>query len=111
MLPKKYRITFVEFQNNPNKTARVFGNFFDIYSKTNNSTCCRFVFIVPKYIDKRSSHRHRIKRLMVEVVRAKVNFYNSHADYMIKVKKPVNKVSEKLMTGDLIRLLDLEHKI
>jgi ribonuclease P protein component len=111
MLPKKYRTTFTEFQKNPRKFIRFSTFNFEILVKKSDKNTCRFVFIIPKYIDKRSCVRHKIKRLLVEIIRTKIAEINTQSDFFIKAKKGIlNHKREEIESEIMIMLNKVGNK-
>jgi ribonuclease P protein component len=105
MLPKKFRITYPDFQKNEEKIFKVFGLCIDIFIKSNKSGFNRFVFIIPKYVDKRSTHRHRIRRVMVEVVRSMINNMNTQNDILVKCKKKIDTNKKEIIEKEIVSLM------
>jgi ribonuclease P protein component len=106
MLPKKFRITIPDFQNNKEKHSHFFGEHIDIFVKKNNKNGNCFVFTVPKYVDKRSSFRHRIKRLMVENIRSNITSIKTSYDFLVKCKKKILSNQEEVVKKEINLLLD-----
>jgi ribonuclease P protein component len=111
MLPKKYRTTFTDFQKNPRMFIRFSTFNLEILVKKNDKSTCRFVFIVPKYIDKRSNVRHKIKRLLVEIIRTKIPEIKTKSDFLIKAKKGIlNHKREEIESEIMIILNEVGNK-
>lgn len=87
MLPKKFRLTFSQFYKNPEKTIKVFSGFMDFHIKKSKTKNPGFVLIVPKFLDKRSVVRHKIKRMLAESIYSYLDKNKASFDVLIKVKK------------------------
>lgn len=105
MLPKKYRLTFQEFYRNPNFSRKYFLKTFNIAVKANDKKNTRFVVSVPKYLDKRSTRRHSIKRLTLEIVRKHLDKLNKPVDVFIKLKKITTEKDKKEVEQELDRFV------
>lgn len=91
MLPKKYRLTVSRFNQIPQKSIE-FGHIsFTIKVKKNSATTSRFAFIVPKFLDKRSTVRHLTKRIAEELIREKIKNIKNPMNILIKFKKIITK--------------------
>lgn len=95
MLPKKYRLTFKEFNQNKQHPVKFTSVYFDLLIKSSNNLNPRFVIITPKSIDKRSSLRHRTKRIILEEVKKILPKIKNNIEVMIKAKKVLNKNDKK----------------
>lgn len=104
MLPKKFRITVVLFNNNPNPGFKLSTPLFTVFIKKSTFTIPRFVFVISKKIDKRSSSRHQTKRLFVEVVRRYLTSFKKPADVLIKAKKIIQKKDRMLIEKEFDKL-------
>lgn len=89
MLPKANRITHQEFFRNSHKAIRYFSPHFEISVKPapalNDKP--RFGIAVPKYVDKRSTVRHRLKRIVTETLRKGLQDTKSGNEVMVKIKR------------------------
>lgn len=91
MLPKKNRLTVSQFNQIPQKSAVNGHLFLNIKVKNNPAGNSRFVFVVPKSLDKRSSVRHLAKRITEELVREKIKKMKTSKCFLIKLKKIITK--------------------
>lgn len=107
MLPKKNRLTYLDFRQNPSREVKINYNYLLFFSKS-GFTCPRFTINIPKRIEKLSSRRHFIKRIIVEIIRKKLALITKKMDVLIKVKKTVGKTNivylEKEIGEFLIRI-------
>lgn len=87
MLPKKYRLKFVEFYQNPHKAKKFTTPVLDFFLKFSTNILPRFVVVVPKSLDKHSSKRHKTRRVIVEVIRKNLTKFKKTGDVLIKAKK------------------------
>ena len=104
MLPKKNRLTYMGFRKNPAREIKI--NFYYLtFSIKEGSGCPRFTINIPKRVEKLSSKRHRIRRIIVETIRKKLPFMIKKADVLIRVKKPakeINGLNIRKEVGDFI---------
>lgn len=91
MLPKKFRLTVERFNQIPQKSKELGYIFLKLKVKKTENTFPRFVFVVPKYLDKRSSTRHLTKRIIEELVRKKIPGIKNPMDCLIKPQKIIFK--------------------
>ncbi|MBI4991178.1 ribonuclease P protein component [Candidatus Gottesmanbacteria bacterium] len=91
MLPKKYRLTFKEFNQNKQHPVKFTSVYFDLLIKSSNNLNPRFVIITPKSIDKRSSLRHKTKRIIIEAIRKKLDKIGSNKDVLVRTKRTIDK--------------------
>jgi ribonuclease P protein component len=68
---------------------------------------CRFGFIVPNTVDKRSTVRNRIKRQMREIVRLKMNELRPGNDVLIIAKPGVKNKSYQEIKLEMLKLFKL----
>lgn len=101
MLPKKYRLTFREFNQNKQHLVKFTSVYFDLLIKSSNNLNPRFVIITPKSIDKRSSLRHKIKRIIIEAIRKKLDKIGSNKEVLVKAKKLVDKKDKVLIEKEI----------
>ena len=106
MLPKKYRLTVERFNQFPQKSQELGTIFFNLKIKNTNDQFPKFVFVVPKYLDKRSSTRHLTKRLVEELVREKIVNMKNPVNILIKPKKIILKTDRQKASEELDSLLD-----
>lgn len=91
MLPKKFRTTFFDFRKNSQRADRLNGTLLTFLIKKSESRNTRFVIIVPKSLDKRSSYRHLSRRIIVEFLRPHTQRVLPGVDVLIKPKKIIGK--------------------
>lgn len=103
MLPKKFRLKAVEFYKNPQRAAKFISPFFIFRSKISEGKTPRFCVSVPKLLDKRSSYRHKTKRIIIEELRKKITNINLSVDAMIKMKKIVDKKNRNMVGKEINR--------
>ena len=86
MLPKKYRLTVPQFQSNTKRSTALSTPFFTLVMKPGDGTNPRFVFMVPKSLDKRSTRRHRSKRILEGALLKTKTSLIGRQDVLIKLK-------------------------
>lgn len=105
MLPKKFRITVEQFNQIPQKSKEHGYIFLNIKVKNTDNNFPRFVFVVPKYLDKKSSARHLTKRIIEESVREKIPNIKNPMSFLIKPKKIISKTDRQKTGEELDSLL------
>lgn len=105
MLPKKNRLTVLQFNQIPQKSQGLNNNYFIIKIKKNNNNGPKFVVIVPKFLDKRSTQRHLTKRIINEALKKEIKNTEKSASILIKAKKILNKESAQSASAQLRILL------
>ena len=106
MLPKKYRLTVEKFNQIPQKSKELRFVFLNLKLKKTNGIFPKFVFVVPKYLDKRSSARHKSKRIIEELVREKIPNIKNPMSFLVKPKKIILKTDRKKVSEELDLLLE-----
>ena len=102
MLPKKHRIKLVQFNQNPQKNRSFSTYSLSIKTKKNiNNRNSHFVVIVTKNLDKRSSKRHLTKRMIEEVIRAKLINIKNPLDILVKAKKTFKKEDKIILEKEV----------
>lgn len=91
MLPKKYRLTFLQFHQNKQKSIVTNTPLISVYIKKSTFPATRFVVVVPKAVDKRSTKRHAIRRIVYQSIFDKLKSLRPSFDVLIKVKSLVDK--------------------
>jgi ribonuclease P protein component len=104
MLPKKFRLTIVEFYKNPQHAKRFLLPFFIIMLKASQIGNPRFCVSVPKFLDKRSSHRHETKRIIIEIIRKKLTKIGSSIDVVIKLRRIIDKKDKIVVDREIDRI-------
>lgn len=105
MLPKKFRLTVEKFNQIPQKSIELGFIFLKLKVKNTKDAIPRFVFVVPKYLDKRSSARHKSKRIVEELVREKIPNIKNPMSFLIKPKKIILKSDRQKVSEELDLLL------
>lgn len=101
MLPKKYRLTVEKFNQIPQKSKELGFVFLKIKIKNTLGAFPKFVFVVPKYLEKRSTIRHKSKRIIEELVREKIPNIKTPMSFLIKPKKIILKTDRQKVSEDL----------
>lgn len=101
MLPKKYRLTVEKFNQIPQKSKELGFVFLKLKVKKTDGVFPTLVFIVPKYLDKRSSARHKSKRIIEELVREKIPNIINPMSFLIKPKKIILKTDRQKVSEEL----------
>lgn len=105
MLPKKFRLTVERFNQIPQKSKELGIIFLKLKVKNTDDYFPRFVFVVPKYLDKRASTRHLTKRIVEELVREKIQNIKNPMNFLIKPKKIILKTDRQKVGEELDSLL------
>lgn len=106
MLPKKHRLTYQQFLQNNNKYTSFFSRHFTVLIKKSVFNLPRFTVTVSKNIDKRSSARNRMKRLVSETIREFLpKLINKNIDAMIKVRLNFKKEEHVTAKNEIINCL------
>lgn len=102
MLPKKHRLPAYKIPEVLQKGSRQFSFLFTLFIvKQEQPALTRLTIIVPKKIDKRSSQRNRIKRLIREAVRDKLTKLKKGYDIIILAKKTAQGKGLVVITQEL----------
>lgn len=108
MLPKKFRLTFTQFNNLFGSYKEIKSAFFTIRLKTQTDyPRPRFVVVTPKALDKRSTKRHFTKRIVLEEIYKQVKKINKPVGVLIKPKKLINTKNKNIMIKDLLFLFHI----
>jgi RNase P protein component len=111
MFPPKNRLTVLDFYKNPKIAKRVFLSNLTLFIKDSLIKPPRFTIIVPKSLDKRSSFRHRTKRVIIEAIRPYLKKIKIKKDFLIKAKKILNKKDRKTAEKELLLYFNSDFKI
>lgn len=104
MLPKILRLGVTEYFKNPARQ-----NFnklidFDTASKTHPGNTSKFLVIVPKRLDKRSTKRNLTKRIIHESIRKHLSFLKSSFFFRIKLKVILKKENKERIDRQISNL-------
>lgn len=102
MLPKKYRLTFQQFKKNAQRPTAIHTSTLSFFIKKSPLLFTRFVVIVPKLVDKRSTKRHRIKRVIMNNIYNDINEIHKGYDVLIKVKKRQEETNVKQIIKNVL---------
>lgn len=91
MLPKKHRLTFLEFHQNIQKPIVINTPLISVFIKKSTLPATRFVVVTPKAVDKRSTKRHLMRRIVYESVFDQLQSIRPFFDVLIKVRHLVEK--------------------
>lgn len=108
MLPKAYRITVPEFYRKKVPFKKISSAHLAITTKPSSHPNARFVFTIPKSVDKRSSYRNQIRRQIEEEVRREYMRSLESVDVSIRVYKKPEDTSYEWMKKELQFLLKKE---
>lgn len=105
MLPKKNRLTKkTDFDKVFKEGTAVKGNFLFIkYRKNNFFPASRIAFIIPLKAAGNAVTRNKIKRILSETLRHRVNNLKTSYDIVVAVK---NKESSDVLKSELISLIN-----
>ena len=105
MLPKKNRLTYNEFQQNPNTSFHYNTKLIHVVRKITTGKIPRFVIIVPKRLEKKTVTRHQIRRILIELIRSIMPKIQNPFDFLVKPKKIFTKDMRVNIGKDLERML------
>lgn len=92
MLPKKYRLTVSQFNNLSVKSNDFNSESLNIRIKEGeNNKFPKFVFVVPKKLDNRSTKRHLAKRIIAEAIRKQLLSIRIPVSMLVRARKIVKK--------------------
>lgn len=105
MLPKKYRLKVQEFYRNKNPAKTVSGEKLVLLVKDSlQSGQSKFCVLTPKKLDKRSSSRNEMRRLVVEAIRPLLPRIKTSKNAMIKPKKIFKKEDRASLKQEVAEL-------
>lgn len=104
MLPKKFRLTVREFNQNHGKSRQFVSSVLSLTIKATDNPQPRFVVIVSKKLEKRSVFRHQTKRIIVEAIRKYLKNITFPVDALVKMKKIVGKKDSFLVENEIFDL-------
>ena len=105
MLSKKNRLTYLQFQRNPHDAHNHFTSALTIAVKTAITNQPRFVVVVPKKLEKRSTLRHKTKRIIVESIRKQIPKMRENLDVLVKPKKILTAKTPHNVSNELKKIL------
>ncbi len=106
MLPKKFRLTVSGFNRIPQKSKDFYSSHLNIKVKEiKENIYPRFVFVVPKHLDKRSSYRHLVKRTAEEIIRIYLTNIKNTANILVRVQKKIKKEDFTFLDKEILYLL------
>lgn len=85
MLPKKFRLSVLQFNKIPQKSNDFSAVFLSI--KVKNETTLKFTVSVPKRLDRRSSARNLAKRIIMEAIKKELAVIKKQAYLLVRAKK------------------------
>jgi ribonuclease P protein component len=86
MLPKKFRLTVPQFYRSSKSAGRFISASFTLFTKSADQQNCRFTFLVPKSLDKRSTKRNYTKRILADIVLQNKTALIKSTDVLVKLK-------------------------
>ncbi|MBM3283105.1 ribonuclease P protein component [Candidatus Gottesmanbacteria bacterium] len=87
MLPRKFRLNILEFYRNSQKSNKLKASFGTVFFRLVNKQPSRFAVVVPSALDKRTTCRHRTKRIIIEAVRSCIPDFIKNVEVLIKARK------------------------
>ena len=105
MLPKKHRLTYLDFLSNRNPVLRLDLILLVFNFKRSLTSGIRLVIVVPKSLDKRSVRRHMAKRIIIEAARDLIMKHQGNWDVLVKAKKILNNKDRQEVTNEITRFL------
>lgn len=108
MLPKKLRIKVLDFNKNPQKFTKINSSNFNLFIKNARGTGPKFVLSVPKSVDKRSTRRNKVKRIIEQVILSLDKDTNAKKEILIRAKNLISDVIRKSAEAELRQLLQNE---
>ncbi len=106
MLARIYHLTVDQFRKNPNPATRVSSSLFGLLIKISKSKTIRFVIIVPKRLDKRSTRRNQTKRVISEILDSIIPKMTLKYDIWLQAKKILNRKEKTKAETQLLKLLE-----
>ena len=103
MLPKDYRITVLQFWKNPNLYQKTKTKHVSLFAKKNSINHPRVAIYVPKHLDKRSSQRHKTRRIIVETLRKAIFRKKEGYDFFIRAERLINGNEVEQFRKELLR--------
>jgi RNase P protein component len=105
MLPKSQRITLPEFSRNrtPVKTLR--SEHMGFITKKGQGSGFRVCVVVAKKLDKRSSRRHKTKRIIIEAIRSAAVLLPSKIDCLIRMRAIITDETKTALKEELVSSL------
>ena len=110
MLARSYHLTVAQFRKNPNLTARFSSILFGLSIKITKSKSksktktSRFVIVVPKRLDKRSTNRNKSKRIISEALNKIIPKISLSRDVWLQAKKILHKNQKTEVEIELLKL-------
>ncbi|OGG29916.1 ribonuclease P protein component [Candidatus Gottesmanbacteria bacterium RIFCSPLOWO2_01_FULL_46_9] len=120
MLPRSHRLPSPDIDHVLRFGKRIPGELFQLIIAPNSSVDSgnlrsRFAFIVSTKVDKRATHRNRIRRLLSESVRLRMESIKPGYDCVFIAKKPFGDVGigevEKMVVEMLSKAHLLSHEL
>lgn len=105
MLPNIYRIKVNGFYQRNGPFKKVSSAHLAITTKPSSNPNARFVIIVPKSVDKKSSYRNQIRRQIEEEIRRDYMQSLGNVDISIRVYKKLESISFEWVKNELHQLL------
>lgn len=87
MLAKQFRIKAPDFFRTKTRYQSSRSIHLLVMGRINQKPSSRFVFVVPKSVDKRSTVRHTLRRFLEEEIRQKYMQTSPSHDFYIKIQK------------------------
>lgn len=106
MLPKKYRITLPDFNKIKQRGEKFPSSILAFFIKKSTSPFPRFVAIISKSLDKRSSYRNRTRRIITEAVRRQLGTFSTQAAVLIKAKKILKKEDRLSVENEIKKIAE-----
>lgn len=108
MLPKKLRIKVLDFNKNPQKYTKIFSHNFILFIKNARGTGPKFTLSVPKSVDKRSTRRNKVKRIIERVILSLDKDTNAKKEILIRARNLISDANRKVVEVELKQLLQNE---
>lgn len=107
MLPKKFRISADEFYSNALRAARFKGRYLSFFIKPCENSAIRIAVVVSARLEKRSTKRHAMKRMIVEALRPCLSVLPRGYNLLIKVENTFSQTDKPQVFQELQQLLAL----
>src|SRR3989344_3010679 len=104
MLARIYHLTVAQFRKNPNRVTRASSSLFGLLIKISKSKTVRFVIIIPKRLDKRSTYRNQTKRIITEIINSIIPKMTLKYEIWLQAKKILNRKEKTEVEVQLLKL-------
>lgn len=108
MLSKTFRLTILDYRQNPAKTKRLLSVHFAFFIKASDNPQTRFAVLVPKKLAKHSAKRNEARRIVIEAIRGLLERIIVSKDILIKLNKIVKKQDRQIIEKEIVTIFKRE---